>query len=41
MAFIHTERLLLRPYQPGDWEDFQALVQNDELMSPLTGPLSR
>lgn len=40
MATIHTERLVLRPYESNDWESFRSLVQDSEVMRWLSGPLS-
>jgi ribosomal-protein-alanine N-acetyltransferase len=40
MPTIHTPRLVLRPYESKDWESFRALVENDELMGRLSGPLT-
>lgn len=40
MTTLHTQRLVLRPYSPHDWDGFRVLVQDEELMRPLSGALS-
>ena len=41
LTIVHTRRLVLRSYEPSDWDSFRSLVQDEQLMWRLSGALSQ